>query len=370
MIGESPFTITIFEDDERIMRFNQRNLFNWEFYGKEGDHSESFSSHTDSVPNGPASISIDVDFPTSNVYGIPTHATSLSLRATKGTDITSDPYRLYNLDVFEYELNNPMALYGHIPYLISHNEKRTVGMFWLNAAEMWVDIEKSRSGIFSGSPTTSAHWYAESGVLDMFFIVGPTPSDLFSQYASLTGTQELPPLFSISYHQCKWNYKSQQEVAEVDSAFDESDIPYDVIWLDIEHTDGKRYFTWDSHHFSKPEEMLDHIGSKGRKMVTIVDPHIKRDDGYYIHKEASDNNYYISNKDGSSSYEGWCWPGSSGWPDFLRSDVTNWWVSKFQYDIYQHSANNLFIWNGIFIYFLFSFTLFSFFIYHCLLLFI
>ena len=26
----------------------------------------------------------------------------------------------------------------------------------------------------------------------------------------------------------------------VDEGFDEHDIPYDVLWLDIEHTDGKR----------------------------------------------------------------------------------------------------------------------------------
>jgi len=32
----------------------------------------------------------------------------------------SDPYRLYNLDVFEYELYNAMALYGSVPYLIAH----------------------------------------------------------------------------------------------------------------------------------------------------------------------------------------------------------------------------------------------------------
>ena len=32
----------------------------------------------------------------------------------------TDPYRLYNLDVFEYELNNPMALYGSIPYMVAH----------------------------------------------------------------------------------------------------------------------------------------------------------------------------------------------------------------------------------------------------------
>ena len=32
----------------------------------------------------------------------------------------TDPYRLYNLDVFEYELYNPMALYGSIPYMLAH----------------------------------------------------------------------------------------------------------------------------------------------------------------------------------------------------------------------------------------------------------
>ena len=27
----------------------------------------------------------------------------------------------------------------------------------------------------------------------------------------------------------------------MDAGFDEHDIPMDVIWLDIEHTDGKKY---------------------------------------------------------------------------------------------------------------------------------
>lgn len=47
---------------------------------------------------------------------------------------------------------------------------------------------------------------------------------------------------------------------------------------DIEHTNGKRYFSWDKKFFPTPLEMLANISSYGRKMVTIVDPHIKRDD--------------------------------------------------------------------------------------------
>lgn len=33
---------------------------------------------------------------------------------------SGEPYRLYNLDVFEYELDNGMAIYAAIPVLLAH----------------------------------------------------------------------------------------------------------------------------------------------------------------------------------------------------------------------------------------------------------
>lgn len=57
-----------------------------------------------------------------------------------------DPYRLYNLDVFQYELYNPMALYGSVPVMVAHSAQRTTGIFWLNAAETWVDISSNTAG--------------------------------------------------------------------------------------------------------------------------------------------------------------------------------------------------------------------------------
>ena len=56
------------------------------------------------------------------------------------------PYRLYNLDVFQYELFNPMSLYGAIPVMLAHNTQRTSAIFWLNAAETWVDISSNTAG--------------------------------------------------------------------------------------------------------------------------------------------------------------------------------------------------------------------------------
>ena len=58
-----------------------------------------------------------------------------------------------------------------------------------------------------------------------------------------------------------------------------------------------RYFTWDKHTFPDPIAMQENLAASGRKLVTIVDPHIKRDPSYYIYKEAQDKGLYVLNKD-------------------------------------------------------------------------
>lgn len=66
-----------------------------------------------------------------------------------------EPYRLYNLDVFQYELYNPMALYGSVPVLLAHSPHRDLGIFWLNAAETWVDISSNTAGKVSKQAESS-----------------------------------------------------------------------------------------------------------------------------------------------------------------------------------------------------------------------
>lgn len=89
---------------------------------------ESFGGHFDSMPLGARSVGLDFSFPcAANVYGIPEHTSPLSLPTTSRGSADkqshySQPYRLYNLDVFEYELQETMALYGHIPLMWSHGK--------------------------------------------------------------------------------------------------------------------------------------------------------------------------------------------------------------------------------------------------------
>jgi len=213
-------------------------------------------------------------------------------------------------------------------------------MLWLNPTETWVDVN-------TDSSKQEVRWTSEDGLADVWLFPGPKAFDVFNQYTSVTGRPFLPPYFSTAYHQCRWNYNDERDVHDVDENFDKYNIPYDVIWLDIEHTDGKKYFTWDSNKFGHPEVMQKNLSAKGRKLVNIVDPHIKRDSDYKIHNEATEKHYYVLRPDGTTEYEGHCWPGTSSWVDFMNPEARKWWGSKFALDQYTGSSENLFIWNDM-----------------------
>ncbi|KAJ8618783.1 hypothetical protein MRB53_014969 [Persea americana] len=360
VLRHDPFEVYVRrKGGDRVVSVNSNGLFDFEQLRKkrEGeDWEERWRSHTDTRPYGPQSISFDVSFYGADfVYGIPEHAsTSLALRPTRGPGVEdSEPYRLFNLDVFEFLHDSPFGIYGSIPFMLSHGKDHgTSGFFWLNAAEMQIDVLSSgwdaNSGIAepSGRGRIDTLWMSEAGIVDTFFFMGPGPKDVARRYATVTGTSAMPQLFSTAYHQCRWNYRDEEDVENVDTQFDEHDIPYDVLWLDIDHTDGKRYFTWDRALFPHPEEMQRKLAAKGRHMVTIVDPHIKRDESFPLHKEATAKGYYVKDASGRD-YDGWCWPGSSSYPDMLNPEIRSWWGDKFSYENYVGSTPSLYIWNDM-----------------------
>ncbi|KAJ3031929.1 UNVERIFIED_CONTAM: hypothetical protein HDU68_010009 [Siphonaria sp. JEL0065] len=326
---------------------------------------ESFGGKVDSKPNGPTSFGFDLSFPAyTHLYGLPQHASSYALKPTKGENSPyQEPYRLYNFDVFEYELDNPMALYGSVPFLLAHSKGAgSLGVLLVNSAEIWVDFEKrSASGskvdqakayfqkdhdALNEKQTLSTHWMAESGILDLLLFFGPTPADVANQMTSFTGRSAMPQHFAIGYHQSRWNYLDEQDVDDVDEKFDVHDIPYDVLWLDIEHTNGKRYFTWDKVKFPNPVAMQEALGIKGRKMVTIIDPHLKQDDSYPVSKKAKDLGILVKNKD-DGDFDGWCWPGTSYWIDYLNPAGREFWAEQFKYSNYEGSTKYLYTWNDM-----------------------
>lgn len=73
---------------------------------------------------------------------------------------------------------------------------------------MFVDVAKAPDG-------THTQWIAESGIVDLFVFLGPNPGDVLRQYAALTGGTALPQMFAIGYHQCRWNYRDEEDVRQV-----------------------------------------------------------------------------------------------------------------------------------------------------------
>ncbi|KAJ3342819.1 hypothetical protein HDU93_000949 [Gonapodya sp. JEL0774] len=444
VIHAGPLRVDLLVDDTTVMSVNERGYFNFEARqmgpGSSSDSKlrwpwadldldselkgklekdpkeESFNGKSDSKPYGPESFGIDVTFPNvKNVYGLPEHASSFSLKATRGAEAPyNEPYRGYNADVFEYELNNPMSLYGIVPLVVAHRSGWTGGALLLSSAELWVDIEQGTNektmlshvrttvrtamssvsdyipevikqspfskyllsrfvpslssgddvvtpskppdelhsddakpdrvpSPFDSVPSSRVHFMTESGPLDLILFSGPTWPSFFRQYGQLTGTAALPQQFAIAYHQCRWNYIDEKDVSEVDENFDKHDIPMDVLWLDIEHTDSKKYFTWDSVKFPNPKDMLSKLAVKGRQMVTITDPHVKKDSGYFLYQEAQEKGLQMLTKD-KTEFDGWCWPGSSIWPDFLKDVTRKWWASQYSLDKYEGSSETLWTW--------------------------
>ena len=331
--------------------------------GKKANATEhTWKTHRDTAPYGPQAVGFDLSFPgVAFVAGLPERATGLALKPTMAADGAtplSEPYRLYNLDVFEYEAESPFGLYGSIPMVMAHGagglggggKKKaaagstapptTVGALWLNAAEMYVDV------ITKKGDTLHTRWLAEAGVVDVFLFGGPTPAAVAAAHANVTGATALPQRFALGYHQCRWNYRDEADTKAVDAGFDAHDMPYDVIWLDIEHTDGKRYLTWDRDLFPDSAGLITDIASRGRKVVAIVDPHVKKDDGYPVYAAAKAAGHFVKDRTGAE-FDGWCWPGASAYLDVLSPVVRTWWARQFGADMYTGSTPDLHIWNDM-----------------------
>ncbi|KAH8996840.1 glycoside hydrolase family 31 protein [Lactarius akahatsu] len=333
-------------DTQEVLKVNPNAWF--EGNSEDAFWEESFGSWTDTKPKGPESLSLDIDFPRhGHVYGIPQHATSLDLPTTTGENpFFEEPYRFYNADVFEYLASATTSLYGSIPLMHAHSADSTVAIFNVVGSEAWIDIAHPNTH------STSTHWISESGILDLFILSGPTPTDVFRQYGGLTGTAPLPAHWALGYHQCRWNYVSSDDVRGVQKRFDEEDMPVDVFWLDIEYSTDHQYMIWDKKNFPDPVEMTNDVAALGRKMVVIVDPHLKRVDDYPVYKQARDLGILVKQKNGQDDYEGWCWPGSSAWVDFFNPASWEFWKSLFKTTkgsswSWIESTEDIHIWNDM-----------------------
>jgi len=213
-------------------------------------------------------------------------------------------------------------IYKTIPFYIGLHHKKAYGIFFDNTFRSFFDFCHERRNI--------ASFWAQGGEMNYYFIYGPQMSDVVSNYTDLTGKpQDLPPLWALGYHQCKWSYYPESKVKEVAKTFRDLKIPCDAIYLDIDYMEGFRCFTWNKEHFPNPKKMVKELADDGFKTIAIIDPGIKIDKDYSVYQEGLEKDYFCKRADGPYM-KGKVWPGECYFPDFTNPEVREWWADLFK----------------------------------------
>jgi alpha-glucosidase len=228
-------------------------------------------------------------------------------------------------------------IYKAIPFYTGLHHGKAYGIFFDNTFRTFFDFAHERRNVTS--------FWALGGEMNYYFIYGPQMTDVVESYTDLTGKpHQLPPLWALGFHQCKWSYYPESKVKEITSTFRKLKIPCDAIYLDIDYMDGFRCFTWNKEYFPDPKRMVKELAEDGFKTVAIIDPGIKIDNDYSVFKEALENDYFCKRADGPYM-KGKVWPGECYFPDFTNPEVREWWSGLFKELIEEIGVKG--VWNDM-----------------------
>ncbi len=227
-------------------------------------------------------------------------------------DVMSDHSHSFSTDSYD-------PAYASIPFFVTKTAGEFVGFYLNNPCETFFDLGRSDPNLF--------YFGSYTGVSDLYIIPGTSIRDVLSKFHDLTGRMEMPPLWSLGYHQCRWSYMNEKEVEHVVAQYRKEKIPLSAIWLDIDYMDGYRVFTWNKKRFPDPKGLISKLRKEGINLVTIVDPGVKLEKKYPIYQQGKKEDLFCktSNK---QDYIGFVWPGKTVFPDFSLEKTQHWWASK------------------------------------------
>ncbi len=237
---------------------------------------------------------------------------------TGNLDRFGNAYTNWNTDYFGYGIGDD-PLYMSIPFYIGIHTKGAYGIF----------LDNTHKTVFNFGASTKRFTYfsAEDGDMDYYFIHRPSVSGIVSGYTALTGRMSLPPKWSLGFQQCRYSYYPDKEVMTLANTFRDKNMPADVIYLDIHHMEEYKVFTFDGIKFPDAKGMIASLKKMGFKVVVIMDPGIKTQEGYFPYDEGRAKDLFVKYPDGEE-YVAQVWPGWCAFPDYTKSETRKWWGEK------------------------------------------
>ena len=279
------------------------------------------------------------DWELTPVYTVENGKASVSLKLTGdislygGGEVTGPLLRngqyvkMWNTDNGAYGTDNGKRLYQTHPWVLG--VRRDGSAFGIIFDTTW------KAELYTNSDEVI--YNTEGALFRTYIIERETPQDVLKGLVELTGTIQMPPRWTLGWHQCRFSYAPDSRVREVADTFREKNIPCDVIWMDIDYMRGYRVFTFDPNGFPDPRALNDDLHKKGFRAVYMIDPGVKYEPnaGYSIFDSGMENDVWLKTPDdpqyGTSEYIiGDAWPGAVLFPDFTMPHVQEWWAGLYK----------------------------------------
>ena len=231
--------------------------------------------------------------------------------------------------------NDIDPLYQAHPFIIGLGEEKAFGIYldetWFTSFDL-AAVDPEMSYIHTDGPT-----------FDLYLLPGPTPKNVLQRYGAMVGHAPMPPLWALGYHQCRWGYPNQDAIKNVVNEFRERQIPLDSIWLDIDYMKGYKVFSFANSRFPDIQKLTASLRQEGVRTVVIVDPGVKKEEGYEIYENGHRGGYFVED-DRDQELVGEVWPKPVVWPDFIRKEVRSWWADLQSFYVERGIAG---IWNDM-----------------------
>lgn len=128
---------------------------------------------------------------------------------------------MWNRDA--YSIPAGTNLYGTHPTYVDHRGGNgTHGVVFVNSNGMDIKINDTGGQYLE--------YNTIGGVLDFYFLSGPSPVDVSQQIAGVVGLPANIPYAGLGFHQCRYGYRDVYEVAGVVYNYSRANIPLETMW--------------------------------------------------------------------------------------------------------------------------------------------
>jgi alpha-glucosidase len=245
--------------------------------------------------------------PDEHIYGLGERAGKLNLR--------NGNYCSWNTDAGGNYSRGADPLYIGTPIYLSITQRGCHLVYHENSYSSSFKIKDTLDATFGG------------GMLRYYVFTGSLVT-IYSELGELIGRPQMPPLWSLGYHQCRWGYKSEKDIREVINGFEEHEFPISAIHLDIDYMDQFKVFSINKKQFPSMKPLSRELNDKGIKIVASINPAVKQDKQNPVYISGIEKDVFCK-LPGGNVMRGVSWPGWSVFPDFTQPHARKWWAQQY-----------------------------------------